>query len=79
MPSTPPQLIHGLEVWLIGTREQLGAAVDALRDVMSLPGRIEPWPGERLAGGDVGRFRLYLRGFPRTSNSPTRENEGLDA
>lgn len=60
--ASEPRLIHGLEVWLLGTRSQIEAAAAALRDVLPVPERIEPQAG---IGCDVGRFRLYLRGYPR--------------
>lgn len=69
MPSSEPRLINGLEVWMAGTPRQIELAMGALREVM---GVAPMWSLQPLAGADAGRYRTYVRGFPRepASNSP---------
>jgi len=48
----------GLELWMLGTRDELTAAIAALGDAGRLIQQGIPQP---LAGADTGRHRLYLR------------------
>src|SRR5690349_8752854 len=62
--------LGGLEVWALGTPAELDALQGALAGVGSIA-----WQGmggvagrrERLTGGDLGRFRAYLRVLVRTA------------
>ncbi|MER7271356.1 hypothetical protein ABT344_24030 [Micromonospora carbonacea] len=47
-----------MEVWLIGTRAELDAAIDALTAVAYV---IQLGDRQPLAGADAGRHRVFLR------------------
>lgn len=66
MPSTKPRANSslGLEVWAIGSAEEL----TGLRAQLAGAGRlIEVGDPHVLAGPDAGRYRQYLRVHVRTS------------
>lgn len=57
MPSTVPRAPNGLECWLIGTREEIAAATEALAGVLTV---VDQSVGEPLPNH---RRRQYLRGL----------------
>jgi hypothetical protein len=64
-----------LEIWLIGTPDQLTAAMSALTTAGRIAGASTPEP---LFGADTGRARRYLRlAVPITARTPaTKPSNG---
>jgi hypothetical protein len=57
-----------LEIWLIGTPDQITAAMTALATAGRIAGASEPEP---MFGTDAGRARRYLRlSVPITTRTP---------
>ncbi|WP_431728246.1 hypothetical protein [Verrucosispora sp. TAA-831] len=66
MPSPRPRAHTslGLEVWAVGTYEE----ITALRAQLGAAGRlVEVGTPHVLAGADAGRYRQYIRASLRTS------------
>ena len=69
MPSAKPRAhtTLGLEVWAVGTYEE----ITALRAQLGTVGRlVEVGDPHVLAGADMGRYRQYIRTQIPTSEGP---------